>query len=143
LSLGDCFEPSHLPLLLASVLMRDLCAIVLIPSSSMLTRWENVPEEPFSGTLVSALRHQNINHISILVNGTPKIAAFTTDRNEHFINTPAVPEPSLFTAQRSSVGWFKLETQITNRFEGDRDAALGKEILNITGAESESMVKPN
>jgi hypothetical protein len=135
----------------------------------MLTRWENVPvgswitlelvryqfpwrftltlqhlaKEPFSGTLVSALRHQNINHISILVNGTPKIAAFTTDRNEHFINTPAVPEPSLFTAQRSSVGWFKLETQITNRFEGDRDAALGKEILNITGAESESMVKPN
>jgi hypothetical protein len=149
--------------------VRNLSPVVLVLSSSMYHRREDLTvcggiatkfvryelprylalmfqrltKESFSGSSVSTLGNQNINHISILVNGTPKIVALTTDRDKHFINVPNVPEPSLFPAQRSSIGRSKFETLMTNRFVGDRNAALGQQIFDITEAECESMVKPH
>ena len=72
-------------------------------------------EEAFSGSPVSALRYQNINDVPILIDRPPQVVAFAPDRNEHFIDVSDVPEPSLFAAQRSSIGRPKLDAPASNR----------------------------
>ena len=48
--------------------------------------FQHLAKEAFSGSLVSAVCDQDIEDISILVNGSPKIMAFAADCDEHFVH---------------------------------------------------------
>ncbi len=122
LSLPHRFEPSHLPLLFTSVLMGDFCPIVFVLVCSMDHGREDVPmcsritpklvgdqlpgclslmfqgptKEAFNGSTISTLGNQNINHVSILIDGPPKIEALTLDGDEEFIDVPDIPQLALF-----------------------------------------------
>ncbi len=122
LSLPHRFEPSHLPLLFTSVLMGDFCTIVFVLAGSMDHRREDVPmcsritpklvgdqlpgclsllfqgltKEAFSGLMISTLGNQNIDHVSILIDGPPKVEALTLDGDEEFIDVPDIPQLALF-----------------------------------------------
>ena len=51
-------------------------------------------KEAFSGSTISTLGNQNIDHFSILTDGPPKIEAPTLDGDEEFIDVPDVAESS-------------------------------------------------
>ena len=53
-------------------------------------------KEALSGSTISTLGNQNIDHVSILIDGPPKIEALTLDGDEEFIDVPDVTESSLF-----------------------------------------------
>jgi hypothetical protein len=72
-------------------------------------------KEAFSGSTVPAFRYQNINDVPILIHRPPQVVALAPDRDEHFIDVPDVPKPSLFPAQRSGIGWPKLDAPASNR----------------------------
>ena len=50
-------------------------------------------KEAFSGSTISTLGNQNIDHISILIDCPPKIEALILDGDEEFIDVPGVAEP--------------------------------------------------
>jgi len=62
---------------------------VLVPDVSRPTK------EAFSGSTISTLGNQNIDHVSILIDGSPQIEALTLDGVEEFIDVPDVAESSL------------------------------------------------
>ncbi len=60
-----------------------------------LPRWlplmlQHLQKEAFRGFAISPPRHQNIDHIAILIDRSPQIMASTPDRNEQFVDEPDV-----------------------------------------------------
>ncbi len=169
LGLTGRFEPPHLPLALPSRLMRDFGAIVLVLLGAMDYRWHDAPkrrriasqlvgdqppghaaltlqqlaEEPFGGFPITARLDENIDHVTILINRTPKILTFASDRDEDLVQVPRIAEATLPTLQASSVLRTKLEAPKSDRFVGNRDAALRQQFLNVPKAHAESVVEPD
>ena len=100
-------------------------------------------KEAFSGSMISPLGDQNIDHVSILIDGPPKIEALTLDGDEEFINVPDVAESSLFPTQSSGVGRSEFLTPVSDCFVGDQDSSLRKQVFYISKAQGEAMVQPD
>ena len=100
-------------------------------------------KEAFGSMTISVLRYQNIDNISILIHCSPQIVTLASDGDKYFIDVPDVAEPSLFPAQRSSIGRSKFDAPVSDRLIGDGDTSLRKQILDIAKAECEPMIEPN
>ncbi len=149
--------------------MGDFCPIVFVLTCSMDHGREDVPmcsritpklvgdqlpgclslmfqsptKEAFSGSTISTLGNQNIDHVSILIDGPPKIEALTLDGDEEFIHVPGVAQSSLFSTQSSGVGRSEFLTPVSERFVGDKDSSLCKQVFYVSKAQGEPMVQPN
>jgi hypothetical protein len=66
-------------------------------------------KEALGGSTVSVLSDHNIDDISTLIYCPPQVVAYSLNRNEHFIDIPDVPKPTLFPAQRPSIDRSKLD----------------------------------
>ncbi len=130
--------------------MGDFCPIVFVLACSMDQGREDVPmcsritpklvgdqlpgglslmfqgptKEAFSGSTISPLGNQNIDHVSMLIDGPPKIEALTLDGDEGFIEVPDVAQSSLFSKQSSGVGRSEFLTPVSDRFVRDKDSSL-------------------
>ena len=102
--------------------------------------FQHLAKEALSGSPVSVARDQDIKHIAVLVNRSPKIMTFAADRDEHFVHVPDVAEPALSSARSTSVRWSKLPAPGSNDFVGYGKATLSEKILEIAKAQSEAMV---
>ncbi len=100
-------------------------------------------KEAFSGSTISTLGNQNIDHVSILIDGPPKIEVLTLDGDEEFIDVPDVAESSPFPTQSSGVGRSEFLTPVSDRFVGDKDSSLCKQVFYVSKAQGEPMVQPN
>ncbi len=100
-------------------------------------------KEAFSGSTISTLGDQNIDHVSILIDGSPKIAALASDINEQFVNMPDVAQSSLFSPQSSGIGRSEFPTPVSDRFIGDGDATFSEQVFDIAETEREPMVQPD
>ena len=113
-----------------------------------LQRWpllvfQDLAEKALSGSLVSVACDQDIEDVTILVNGSPKIMTFAADRNEQLVHVPDVTETTLSPPQSTSIRWSKLLVPGSNGFVGYGDATLREKVLDIAKAEREPMVQPN
>ncbi len=146
--------------------MRDFSPVVFVLACSMDHRREDVPmcsqitlklvgdqlpgclslmfqgptKEALSGSTISTLGNQNIDHVSILIDGSPQIAALTLDGDEEFIDVPDVAESSLFPTQSSGVGRSEFLTPVSDRFIGDKDSSLREQVFYVAKAQGEPMV---
>ncbi len=102
--------------------------------------FQGLTKEAFSGSTISAFGDQNIDHVSILIDGPPQIEALTLDGDEEFIDVPDVAESSLFPTQSSGVGRSEFLTPIADRFVGDKDSSLCKQVFYVSKAQGEPMV---
>ena len=76
--------------------------------------------------------NQNIDHVSILIDGSPEIEALTSDGDEEFIDVPDVAESSLFWTQSSGVGRSESLTPVSDSFVGDKDFSLCKQVSYVS-----------
>ena len=97
-------------------------------------------KEALSGSTISTLGDQNIDHVSILIDGPPKIEALTLDGDEEFIDVPDVTESSLFPTQSSGVGRPEFLRPVSDRFVGDKYSSLCKQVFYVSKAQGEPMV---
>ena len=100
-------------------------------------------EEAFSGSPISTLGNQNIDHVSILIDGPPKIETLSLDGDKEFIDVPDVAEPSLFPTQSSRVGRTEFLTPVSDRFVGDKDFSLREQVFYVSKAQGGPMVEPD
>ncbi len=77
--------------------------------------FQHLTKEAFSGSTISTLGDQNIDHVSILIDGSPKIAALTLDGDEEFIDVPDVAESALFPTQSAGIGRSGFLTPVSDR----------------------------
>ncbi len=59
--------------------------------------FQGLTKEALSGSTISMLGDQHIDHLSILIDGSPKIEALTWDGDEEFIDVPDVAQCALFS----------------------------------------------
>ncbi len=83
-------------------------------------------KEAFSGFPISSASHKNIDHVPILIDGSPQIEVLPLDSDEEFIDVPDVAELSLLPPQISSIGRAKLPAPIPNSLVGNTDTSLSK-----------------
>jgi len=74
---------------------------------------------------------QNINDITVLVDGAPQIIYLAANGHEDFIKVPVVPLSWALSAKTASVCWPEFQTPSTNGLVRDIDAALGQQFFNI------------
>jgi len=87
--------------------------------------------------------HQNIDHVSVWVNGTPEIVVPAWNGDKNFVDVPRIPQASLSIFELAHIVWPKLLTSLTDRFIGDRDPTFGEKFFHLKKTESESMVQPD
>ena len=104
---------------------------------------QHLTKEARSGSTISTFANQNIDHVSILIDGTPQIEVLTSDFDEELIYMPDVAEPPLLPPQIASIGWTELQTPIPNCLVRNTDASLSKQIFDISKAQREPMVQPD
>jgi hypothetical protein len=87
--------------------------------------------------------NENIDHVTILVDGPPQILSLTLDHHEQFVQIPSVAQASLPSPERPGVFDTKLPTPLSDGFVADGDAPLCQKIFHISEAQAESVVEPN
>ena len=93
-----------------------------------------------SGSTISTLGDQNIDHVSILIDCLPKIVALTLDGDEEFIHVPDVAESPLFSTQSSGKGRSEFPIAVSDCFVVDKDSSLREQVFYVSQAQSEPMV---
>ena len=105
--------------------------------------FQDLTKEAFSGSTISRLGNQNIDHVSIPIDGPPKIEALTTDGDEEFIDVPNVAESAPFPTQSAGIGRSEFLTPVSDRFIRNNDSALREQVFYVSKAQGEPMVEPN
>jgi hypothetical protein len=93
--------------------------------------------------LIAARLQENIYHVSVLVDGAPEILPLTLDFHEEFVQMPNVAHATLPVPEYTGVFGTELTAPLSNGLVGDYDPALCQQILNISEAQAETVVKPN
>ena len=100
-------------------------------------------EESFRGATITARLNQDVDHVAILIHGTPEILLLAVDSNEDFVQVPDIPEAALTPLQFSGIVRTKLLTPDSNRFIRDNDSPFGEKILDVSEAQAETAVNPD
>jgi hypothetical protein len=102
------------------------------------------PTEDTRGRLPIAPRlDQNVEHVTVLIDGTPEVVQPTPDCHEDLIEMPGVAQATLSSLERAGILGTELETPLPNGLVGDLHAALCQEILYVPEAQREPVVEPD
>src|SRR3974377_1232647 len=169
LCLTGGFESTHLPFPLARCLMRSLHSIVSVtlgrvshvaeagshrgrvasqsvsndPQRLSSLSAQKSAEEPFCGASITPRLHQDVDYVAILVDRPPEILQVAVDSEEDFVQMPVVAELALSSLQFADIIRAELLTPQPNGFIGYEDAAFRQKILDVSEAETETMVGPD
>ena len=97
-------------------------------------------EETFSSTAIAEWLEQEVDHITVLVDGAPEVVLLTPDVHEDFVQVPRMAQPALATLERTSGLGTEFLTPTSDGLLGDHDPALGQEILDVSEAQAEAVV---
>jgi hypothetical protein len=87
--------------------------------------------------------NEDIDHIPILIDSTPEIVPLALDVHEELVHVPDVSLTTLPTSEAPSVVESELLTPLANGLMGDDDSPLCQELLNISEAQTESVIQPH
>src|SRR6516164_3213214 len=80
-------------------------------------------KEPLGGTLIAARLEQNIDDVTILIHGTPKILLLTVDSDEEFVQIPGITEASQFLLKTSGIVRSEFLAPLPHGFVRNNDSA--------------------
>jgi hypothetical protein len=84
---------------------------------------------------MSMLLNQDVDHIPILVDGSPEIVTLAPDVHEQLVQMPDVSSSTLPTSEVASVVESELLTPLPNGLVGDDDSAFREEVLDVSKAQ--------
>jgi hypothetical protein len=89
------------------------------------------------------LLDENIQHVSVLVDGTPKIVTLALTRDKALVEVLRVTQPSSAMPQLSRKLLTKLQTPLADRLGADGYPTLGPPLFTVPEAEAKAGVKPD
>jgi hypothetical protein len=99
-------------------------------------------KEPLGCTLIAARLQQNINDITILIHGTPKILLLAVDSDEEFVQILGITEAALFLLKTSGLVGSEFPPPLSDGFVRNNDSAFGQKIFHITEPQTEAVIDP-
>jgi len=87
--------------------------------------------------------NQDVDHIAVLIDGTPEIMPPPSDRDEDLVQIPRIAQTTAASPEAACVLRTELPTPLPDRLVGHDDPALGQEILGISEAQAEAVIKPD
>jgi hypothetical protein len=97
-------------------------------------------KEWFGSALIAVRWNQDVDHVAVWIHGTPAILVLAVNSNEHFVHVPHIAETALTPLQFSDIVGTELLTPQPNRFLRDDDSSFGQKILDISEAQTETML---
>jgi hypothetical protein len=92
--------------------------------------------------LITTQLNQDVDHVAVLIHGTPETLLLAVDSNEGFIQVRNIAGAALTPLQFSGIVRRELLTPQANRFVRADDPPFGEKILYISEAQAETMVRP-
>src|SRR5262245_48714713 len=86
---------------------------------------QELAQEAEAGGIVPSFLHQDIQDLTILIDGPPQIVTLAIDRDEHLVHTPRVAQRPLTMASALREGVAKAETPQPDGFITYSHAPLG------------------
>jgi hypothetical protein len=161
-------EPPHLSLALASRLMRHFCSVVLVLLRAVHDRRHHeavgrrvatklavirrrracgpalsIAEEAFGRVAIAPGLKEDVDHVTVVVDGPPEMLPATVDVHEQFVQVPCVAQASLPAPQDTGVLRTESSASQPNSPVGYGDAPLSEEILGISETQTEPVIKPD
>ena len=92
--------------------------------------------------LAAPLSHQDIQHVTMLIHGTPEIENLTVDLDHNLIKAPLVTR--LWSVATDGVGRKRAELAfpIPHRLVAGFNPAIAKQFLDIAKAQTEAIIQP-
>ena len=109
----------------------------------LLLTLQELSKESLCRTPVSTGLHENIDHVTVLIDRPPEVLALTVDRDKYFIQKPRIAETTLAAFQSTSVLRSEFVRPLPDRFISHAHAALSEQIFNFPKAQTESIVEPH
>ena len=101
------------------------------------------PKESSRRTPVTTRLDEDVEHVTVLIDGAPEILPLTVDAHENFVQEPRIAEPALLSSERSRVLGTELSAPAADRLVGDCNASFHEQILDIPKAEAEPVIDPD
>jgi len=169
LRLSYRLEAAHLALSLPGRLMGDLRPVVdVLPSvmddgghggpmsgaiASQLVGHQAVrlaalslqqpAKEAFCSTVISASLNEDVDHVAVLADGSPEIMPLALNRHEELVQVPRVTQSPFSSFQCAGTSGAELPTPPTDGLVGDGDSPLRQQILDVSEAQAEPVIKPH
>jgi hypothetical protein len=93
--------------------------------------------------LVAAALHENIEYVTILIDGPPEIMPCAVDREKDLIQVPLVARLGAPATELIGIRLPELLAPLPDRFVGDDDSTSEQQLFDIAIAEAEAEVEPD
>ena len=104
---------------------------------------QELAKETLRCTTVAPQLNEDIDHVSVLIHGTPQILPFTVDPDENFGQEPCISESTLSSLQTLGTVEPELRAPPVDCRVGHCDSPFGEQIFDISEADTESVVEPD
>lgn len=109
---------------------------------NVLESLEELAEKSFGSFFVSAALDEDVEHVAILINGSPENVLLSTNGKHDLIHIPLVPTTRATTAQFIGIGLAAFQTPLSNCFIGHDNPALCQKFFHIAKTEREAKIPP-
>src|SRR6266704_6322255 len=110
---------------------------------NIVQSFKELTKEALSSLFVASALNQNIEDISILIDRSPQVVFFASDREYDLIHVPFVATARAAMTQFIGIGLTKFEAPLPHRFIRDQNASLGHELFDVAKTEREAEVQPH
>ena len=104
---------------------------------------EQSSEEALCGASITTWLDEDVDHIAVLVDGTPEILTLALDVDEELVQVPRISQSPFSPLQRPGILGADLPAPVADRFVGYGDSALRQEILDVSEAQVKPVIQPD
>ena len=104
---------------------------------------QQLSKEPDRRSSIPSRLDEDVQHVAILIHGSPPVLFPAIDRHEELVEMPRVAQPAAPAPERAGIAQAERQAPLADRLVGDRNVPLGQEVFDIPKAQSESVIKPN
>src|SRR5262249_21305927 len=104
---------------------------------------EQLTKELLRRLLVAATLYQDVEHVIVLIHGTPQIMALPVDRRKDLVEVPFVPWLGASTPQLIGVGLPELQTPLADGLVCHLDTACKHYLFDVAIAQGEAVIEPD
>ena len=105
--------------------------------------FQKLAEQACCGSAVATRLNEDLDHVPVLLNGAPKVLSLVVDRDEYFVQEPRISESTLSSLQLPGVVEAELPAPLADCLVRHSDPSFSEQILDISEADTESVVEPD
>jgi hypothetical protein len=110
----------------------------------VLESYAELPKKAFCRVCVPSALDEDIQHVAVLIDGSPQIMPLATDREKDLVQVPLIPTPRAAAAEFVCVRLPKRASTTGARFRRSRRSRAGRRpLFDIAKTEREAEIQPN